>query len=126
MVVVTAKRSLRKGPTTTKAVEPSDADDELTRDWQEAIDGLRVLFHASPKGTSRERRLLLDVARNRKLFAAMRVASRDLAPAVGEKGQPAGKRWDFGDHNEMRRRYPRLYRRFGRYWRQSRPHKTKL
>jgi hypothetical protein len=57
------------------AVEPSDPDEVLRRDWQDAIDGLRVLFHASPAGTSRQRQLLLGVARNRKLIAAMRVAS---------------------------------------------------
>jgi hypothetical protein len=58
-----------------EAVDPGDADDDLTRAWRDGIDGLRVLFHASPKGTTRERSLLLDVARNRKLVAAMRTAS---------------------------------------------------
>jgi hypothetical protein len=85
--VVAALRKRRALPLDARAlveaVDPAVADDELKRDWQAAIDGLRVLYHASPKGTSRQRELLLDVARNRKLVAAMRVASTvasDLDP----------------------------------------------
>jgi hypothetical protein len=57
-----------------EAVDIRVGDDELSNDWRNAIDGVRVLFHASPKGTARERHLLLDVARNPRVVAAMQVA----------------------------------------------------
>ncbi len=58
-------------------------NDAIERTWRDAIDALRVLHHASPIGTPREKNLLLEVARNRRLVAGMRVASkssRDIAP----------------------------------------------
>lgn len=59
--VVAELRKVRSPPrdvrALTEAVDPHDRDDELMRNWQTAIDGLRVLFHASPIGTPRERRL---------------------------------------------------------------------
>jgi hypothetical protein len=57
-----------------EAVDPCESDDDVTSRWQSAIDGLRVLLHASPKGSARERGLLLDVARDPRLVAAMRAA----------------------------------------------------
>jgi len=50
----------------------ADADDTLEREWREAIDHLRVLADASPIGTSRQRGLLVGVARNKRLVRAMR------------------------------------------------------
>lgn len=66
-----------------EAVDPRVADQELKNDWQNAIDALRTLFRASPKGTSRERSLLLDVARNGKVVSGMQAAAksaRDIDP----------------------------------------------
>jgi hypothetical protein len=57
-----------------EAVDLRVGDDELCKDWRDAIDGLRVLFHASPIGTARERNLLLNVARNPRVVSAMQVA----------------------------------------------------
>jgi len=57
-----------------EAVAPDDEDEHLERDWCDAIDGLRILYHASPTGTERERELLLSVARNKRLVAGMRRA----------------------------------------------------
>jgi hypothetical protein len=57
-----------------ETVELRERDDEVEGRWQGSIDGLRTLYHASPKGSARERKLLLDVARDRRLVAAMRAA----------------------------------------------------
>jgi hypothetical protein len=77
--VIAALRKRRKLPKEVRAlveaVELGDADDALRRDWQQAIDGIRVLYHASPVGTARQRNQLLEVARNRKLVGALRVAA---------------------------------------------------
>src|SRR5262249_8265601 len=56
------------------AVHATTDDAVLVGDWRAAIDGLRVLYHASPFGTARQRALLLGVAANTKLVAAMRAA----------------------------------------------------
>lgn len=56
------------------AVDLAAPDDTLAADWRAAIDGLRILFHASPTGTRRERELLLSVARNAPLVRALRAA----------------------------------------------------
>jgi hypothetical protein len=75
-------KELRKQPTLPRYVhalvevvdlhEPDD--NNLKNRWQRAIDGLRGLYHASPVGTARQRGLLLDVAQDQELVAAMRVA----------------------------------------------------
>jgi hypothetical protein len=57
-----------------EAVDLNADDNELRKNWQDAIRGLRVLLYASPKGTARQRNLLLDVARNPRVVAAMQVA----------------------------------------------------
>jgi hypothetical protein len=55
-----------------KAVRETTDDAILMEDWRGAVDGLRVLYHASPVGTGRQRAQLLGVAANRRLVAAMR------------------------------------------------------
>ncbi|MFT3768194.1 MAG: hypothetical protein QM820_22310 [Minicystis sp.] len=65
------------------AVREDEGDVVLVADWRSAIDGLRVLYHASPVGTKRQREMLLEVARNARLVAAMAAALRrgdDLHP----------------------------------------------
>jgi hypothetical protein len=100
-------------------------DDETERTWREAIDGLRVLFHASAIGTPREKGLLRELARNRRVEGDESLPSvanevyvekvgRDLPASKGETKEPVGRPWNFADRNEMRSRYPRLYRRFGK------------
>lgn len=56
------------------AVREDAGDEAVVADWRAAIDGLRALYHASPVGTKRQRELLLDVARNARLVAAMAAA----------------------------------------------------
>jgi hypothetical protein len=59
-----------------ETIDVTADDHECERTWRNAIDALRVLYHASAIGTGREKSLLLDVARNRRLVAGMRLASR--------------------------------------------------
>jgi hypothetical protein len=56
------------------AVREDEGDEVVVADWRSAIDGLRVLYHASPLGTKRQRDLLLEVAGNARLVAAMAAA----------------------------------------------------
>lgn len=65
------------------AVREDEGDEVVVADWRSAIDGLRVLYHASPSGTKRERELLLEVARRSRLVAAMAAAvkrSKEVYP----------------------------------------------
>ncbi len=65
------------------AVREDEGDEVVVADWRSAIDGLRVLYHASPSGTKRERELLLEVARRPRLVAAMAAAvkrSKEVYP----------------------------------------------
>ncbi|HEY6907907.1 MAG TPA: DUF4240 domain-containing protein [Myxococcales bacterium] len=106
-----------------EAIDVAAADRELERRWQEAIDRLRALYHASPTGTARERSFLLDVARDRKLVGAMRVA----AEARGEPADPTwlavfaaeGSRGSVALVERARReegaRYPDLFRELERF-----------
>jgi hypothetical protein len=66
-----------------ETIDVTADDHECERTWRNAIDALRVLYHASAIGTGREKSLLLEVARNRRLVAGMRLASRfskDIPP----------------------------------------------
>jgi hypothetical protein len=64
-------------------IDQAGSNEAIERSWRDAIDALRILHHASPIGTHRERRLLIEVAGNRQFVAGMRLAckdSRDIPP----------------------------------------------
>jgi hypothetical protein len=100
-----------------KAVDPNVADHQLEMDWQTAIDGLRTLARTSPKGTSRERNLLLDVAQNRKLVLGMQAAmtsAADIDPTwmavFFAEGSPKSRSIADRYREKYATRYPELLR----------------
>ena len=56
------------------AIRLSGTDATVESDWRTALKLLRILEHASPIGTPRQRLLLLEVARNGRVVQAMRRA----------------------------------------------------
>ncbi len=67
-----------------EAVSTAEPDEVVEAAWRAAIDALRALQRTSPKGTPRERKLLLGIARHRTVVRAMIVAAAsepDLDPS---------------------------------------------
>jgi hypothetical protein len=100
-----------------EAVDPRLPDHDLKNDWQNAIDALRTLFRASPKGTSRERNLLLDVARNGKVVSGMQAAAKsakDIDPTwmavFTAEGSPTSRSIADRFRKDYAKRHPGLLR----------------
>jgi hypothetical protein len=112
------KREHQEARALVEVLDLSAQDRDLERRWLEAVDRLRILFNASPVGTLRERALLLDVARDPSLVAAMRVAAEArgvrpdptwLAVFLAE-GSPASVAIFERARREQGQQHPEVYR----------------